>query len=118
MFEQEPRFVDAAGSLPAGPVLIVGTTAEVEKLLAGRKQPPPPARVAGKGTARAWAARRSEGDTMLVVEGHDAAALRAIAGPLPHYGSESFLVFDGRKAIDKGVWSPEASPLRVVFRGG
>jgi aminopeptidase N len=114
LFEQEPRFVDAAGSLPAGPVLVVGTTTAVEKLLAGWKQQPP-ARVAGKGTARAWAARRPEGETLLAVEGDDAAALRAIAGPLPHYGSESFLVFDGRKAIDEGIWSPEASPLRVVF---
>ena len=117
LFEQEPRFVDAAVPLPAGPVLIVGTTVEAAKLLARLKQQPP-AQMAGKGTARAWAARRPDGETLLVVEGRDAAALRAIAGPLPHYGSESFLVFDGRKAISKGVWSPEASPLRVVFPEG
>ena len=58
----------------------------------------------GKGTARAWAAKRAGGAPIAVVSGADANALRAVARPLPHYGSQSFLVFDGSRASERGVW--------------
>ena len=32
------------------------------------------------------------------------AALAATVGPLPHYGGRSYVVFDGRRAIDQGTW--------------
>jgi len=31
--------------------------------------------------------------------------------PLPHYGSRSYLVFDGRRAIDNGIRPATTNPL-------
>ena len=49
--------------------------------------------------------------TALGLSAPDAAALRAVARPLPHYGSQSWLVFDGPRASARGVWE---APGRVV----
>ena len=35
------------------------------------------------------------------------------SAPLPHYGAQSWLVFDGRRALDRGVW-PAPGPLIAV----
>jgi hypothetical protein len=66
----------------------VGTTAEVSALLAKLGVDGPPPSLPDKGTARAWATRRSDGAPLVVVAGNDAASLRAAAGPLPHYGRQ------------------------------
>ena len=34
----------------------------------------------------------------------DAESLSALVRPLPHYGRKSYVVFDGAKAIESGVW--------------
>ena len=34
-----------------------------------------------------------------------------IARPLPHYRSRSFVVFDGSRAIKRGLWPARESPL-------
>jgi hypothetical protein len=115
LLEREPEPVAAGASLPPRPALVVGATTEVSALLAQTGEPAPPASLAGRGTARAWAAWRPGGIPLVVVAGDDAAALRAVAGPLPHYGGQSFVVFDGARAVDRGLWPPAASPLRVAL---
>ena len=50
---------------------------------------------------------------MAVVSARDADALRSLLAPLPHYGAQSWLVFDGRRALDRGVW-PAPGPLITV----
>ena len=101
---------------PTGPLLVVGTTADVEATLhqLGLDGVPPVLRC---GTGRAWAVRR-DGGPLVVVAGDDAVDLAALAGPLPHYGGESFVVFDGRHATDRGQWPPTASPLLYRLDGG
>jgi len=113
LFGKEPAVLAAAESLPPKPVLVVGTTPEVAALLAKLGLDGPPAALDAKGTARAWAVRRATGAPLVVVAGNDVRALQAAAGPLPHYGRESFVVFDGARMIDRGLWEPAASPLRV-----
>ncbi len=113
-----PAVVAATDGLPARPVLIVGTSAEVSALLAGLGLDGPPAALAAKGTTRAWSVRRADGAPLVVVAGSDAAALQAAAGPLPHYGRESFVVLDGARVLDSGVWEPAANPLRVELTPG
>jgi aminopeptidase N len=113
VFGRAPAIVPAGEPLPARPALVVGTTAEVAALLEKLGVEGPPASLAAKGTTRAWAARRTDGAALVVVAGNDAAALRAAAGPLSHYGRESFVVFDGPRMVERGVWQPAASPLRV-----
>jgi hypothetical protein len=104
----------AGPELPAGPCLIVGTDAAVREILA-RNALSVPESLDGKGTARAWAAKRGGGAPIAVVSAADANALRAVARPLPHYGSQSFLVFDGSRATERGVWPAEEQSLRVRF---
>ena len=115
LLEREPELAESRAPLPPRPALVVGTTTEVAALLAQAGEPGPPASLAGRGTARIWAAWRAGGMALVVVAGDDAAALRAVAAPLPHYGSQSFVVFDAARAVDRGLWPPLASPLRVAL---
>ena len=55
----------------------------------------------------------ASGKTLLVVSARDTPSLQALQRPLPHYGRQSWLVFDGAKAIDRGVW-PAETPARPV----
>ena len=126
---QDPAVRDAARALaralldnglhePAGdahaPLLIVGSEHDVDRLLAQRGLPARPQALSGKGTAQAWAAYDAAGVPLVCVSARDAAALRALARPLPHYGSLSWLVFEGAKAIERGVWAREPAAVRVV----
>lgn len=95
------------------PLVIIGQSDRVESLLGRLGLPPPPPQVAGKGTARAWAARDETGRVFGVVAGRDAAALAALQRPLPHYGRQSWLVFDAARAVDKGIWPARIERLRV-----
>ncbi|PWC86572.1 peptidase M1 [Azospirillum sp. TSH100] len=111
------RLMDGAGKEGSGgavPLLLVGTDAAVARDLERRGLPPAPAELAGRGTARVWVSRAADGRTALVVSGADAEALTALVRPLPHYGRQSWLVFDGAKAADRGVWPVGDSPLRRV----
>lgn len=105
--EGPPRVVEEAP--PSGPLLVVGTTPDVEAVLRGLGLDGVPT-VLRRGTGRAWAVVREAGP-VVAVAGDDAFDLAAVAGPLPHYGSESFVVFEGRRATDRGQWPPAASPL-------
>lgn len=99
-------------TLPArGPVLIVGKAGELDAWLAAQNLPPRPE--LNQGSAQVWAGR-DRGRPYAVVSVADAAALKALERPLPHYGRQSWLVFDGPRAADKGVWPPvsAASPRR------
>ena len=109
----------ATGSgLPGSvPVLIVGQTDRVSDLLARLGLPPSPPQVTGKGNARVWVARDESGRPYAVVAAQDADALKAMQRPLPHYGRQSWLVFDGAKATDKGIWSASAERIRVKTPG-
>ncbi len=113
LFGRPPAITEAGETLPSRPVLVVGTTTEVVAWLRQAGLDGPPASLDGKGTARAWAARRPDGAPLVVVAGNDAATLRAAARPLPHYGRQSWVAFDGARAIERGLWAPGASPLRV-----
>lgn len=113
LFGRAPTIVAAGAPAPPGPLLVVGTTAEVAALLATAGLDGTPAALEDKGTARVWAARRPDGAPLVVVAGTDATALRAAARPLPHYGRQSFVVFEGARAADRGLWPPAASPLRA-----
>jgi aminopeptidase N len=107
---------DAIGAtLPAsGPVLILGKTQELDTWLAAQGLPPRPLAVTA-GSAQVWAGRDRNGRPYAVISVADVAALKALERPLPHYGKQSWLVFDGPRATDKGVWPPgvDAVPVSV-----
>jgi len=93
------------------PLLIIGLTGAVESLLERADLPGVPESLAGKGTARVWTAHRPGDAHLLVVAADDIAALEALLRPLPHYGGKSYLVFEGRRAVDIGTWPVAQSPL-------
>jgi len=99
--------------LPDAPLLAIGLAGEVDAWLAKKGLAPQPSIFAANATARVWAARRSDGRALVAVSARDAAALAALLRPLPHYGRQSWIAFDGAKAIERGVWpsAPQEVPL-------
>jgi hypothetical protein len=112
MLDTPPRFgtVEPSGSAPH-PLLIIGLASQVEAMLGSAGLDAVPESLAGRGTARVWTDRRRNGAPILVVMADDAEALEALLRPLPHYGGKSYLVFEGRRAVDMGVWPVRDSPL-------
>lgn len=101
-----------ATTLPSGsPLLVIGLTPHVAPGLAAAGLPATPPAVAGRGTARVWTARLGSDAGLLVVEADDPAALAALARPLPHYRRDSWLVFEGGRLVERGVWPTADSPL-------
>ncbi|MBI3069557.1 MAG: M1 family peptidase, partial [Betaproteobacteria bacterium] len=106
--DHAPKTVPPAARLPAAPVLAIGLHQEVDAWLARHGLPSRPGIIRDKGSAQAWTVSRSGGATLAVVSARDAASLAALARPLPHYGRQSYVVFDGATAIERGAW-----PARV-----
>jgi aminopeptidase N len=77
---------------------------------------PAPPQLRGRGTARVWTGA-IDGGVAMIVEADDAAALDALLRPLPHYRRDSWLVFEGDRAIDRGVWPGGTSVLRKSLVG-
>jgi aminopeptidase N len=108
MQDDPPRFRPAADERIAGvPLLVIGLDDDVERWLKSRSLPARPAALA-KGSAVAWTAALPQGRSMAVVSARDAGALAALVRPLPHYGRRSYVVFEGAKAIEMGVWPARA----------
>jgi len=117
LFEVPPQTVavDAVNN-GSEPVLLAGLHADVDTALAAAGLPPRPAKL-DRGSAQVWTVQRNDGAPLAVVSARDAGALRALLRPLPHYGSQSWLVFDGSRALERGVW-PAPGPLVKVQTGG
>lgn len=115
LLDSRPERLQATGpGLPGSiPVLIVGQTERVNELLAKLGLPSPPPPLAGKGSARVWVDRDQSGRPYAVVEAQSDDALKALQRPLPHYGRQSWLVFEAAKATEKGIWPARSERLRV-----
>ena len=96
------------------PLLIIGTRVAVDELLGELGLPKTPAQLL-VGTAAAWAAREDNGRPYLVVVGNDAEAIAVLSRPLPHYGRRSYVLFEGAKAVDRGIWPSGNSPLTITL---
>jgi len=103
------RLLDAPPHGGAGKraLLVIGTHDEIDQVLMERSLDGRPSALAGKGTAQVWASLQPDGAPVLIISARDADALRALQRPLPHYGRQSWLVFDGGKAVERGIWSGE-----------
>jgi aminopeptidase N len=117
LLDSRPESLDAkAGKALPGdsPLLLIGRSASVDALLARLGLPPRPAEVAGKGSAQVWTARTPDGRPYAVVSARDPAALQALQRGLPHYGKQSWLVFEGTRAQDKGIWPARVERLHLA----
>jgi aminopeptidase N len=116
-FEAPARMADAADAARDGePLLIIGLHADIDGTLSALRLPPRPAALAGRGSAQVWTIQRSGSDAppIALVSARDAESLAALARPLPHYGGQSYLAFDGGRVIERGIWPAQAALVRVV----
>ncbi|AKU12196.1 putative aminopeptidase [Azoarcus sp. CIB] len=116
LFEVSPHAI-APGEMTkgSGPVLLAGLHADVDAALERAGLPPRPERLAGRGSAQVWTVAAPAGAPVAVVSARDAESLRALLRPLPHYGAQSWLVFEGARLVERGVW-PAPAPL-IPVRG-
>jgi hypothetical protein len=113
IFEAPARMANAADAAREGePLLIIGLHADIDRTLSTLGLPPRPAALAGRGSAQVWTIQRSGSASppIAVVSARDAESIAALARPLPHYGGQSYLAFDGGRAIMRGIW-----PAQVRF---
>jgi len=64
-----------------------------------------------KHSAAAWTARLANNTPVLVVSAESTAQLQALLRPLPHYGGQSYVLFDGGRAQSRGLWPLSRSVL-------
>jgi hypothetical protein len=100
LFEHAPD--EGAG---ASTLMVAGLHADIDAWLARAGAAARPALLAAtRGTAQVWTARTADGRMIVLVSAQDAASLAALSRPLPHYGRESHLVFDGARMLERGAW--------------
>lgn len=116
-FETPPLAVPAAEFVEAvrsgTPLLLAGTHADVDLLLAALGLQSPP-ELQGRGTAQVWTLRRASGAPLAVISARDAPSLLAMQRALAHYGGQSWLVFEAGRVQAKGVWPAEVPEVKVA----
>ncbi len=103
----------AASELPVAPILVIGLKPEVDAWLEARNLPTRPQVVAGNGSAQAWTLNSPNGATLAIVSADDANSLQAMIRPLPHYGRQSYIVFEGARAVERGAWPVQVQRVGV-----
>ncbi|MHB8668760.1 MAG: hypothetical protein ACYC7B_14735 [Burkholderiales bacterium] len=94
-----------AATAGATALLVAGLPGDIDAWLARAGMAPrPQALASARGSAQVWTQHGSDGRVVVLVSARDAASLAALARPLPHYGRESYLVFDGAHMVARGTW--------------
>ena len=107
LLRRTPKIAVLTDTSKVTSILVIGLENQVSKWLDLNKLPPRPFDMRRDGTAYAWAIRRDD-ITFVVVSAKDMLSLQALVRPLPHYGRQSYVVFEGAKVIERGTW-----PARV-----
>ena len=110
---RSPKINASTDKLPAVPMLVIGLQQQVDAWLMKNNLPARPESVANKGSAQAWTFSHPNGSTLAMVSARDAASLEALIRPLPHYGRQSYVIFDGRKMIEQGAWPIQVQAIAV-----
>jgi aminopeptidase N len=116
LMDGPPRLVDREAA-NTGPLLLIAVGDRLDPALQGLDLDPMPGDLAGQGSARVWTGRRLDDHAYVIVAADDAAALAALAGPLPHHSRSGYLAFDGRQVLASGLRPSEMSPLTRRFDG-
>ncbi len=112
LLDTPPRFAGAEAVREQDrPLLLIADSEQFDQLRRELELETAPQRMSARQTAAAWVLRRANGSTVLVVTARDAGALRQLLRPLPHYASQSYVLFEGRRAADKGIWPVLRGPL-------
>jgi len=116
LVEHPLQLQPASAAPPPQPLLLIGLAHDVDDYLERNRLPPRPAelsRAVDTATAWVWTAERPDAAPLTVVAARNEQALAALARPLPHYGRQSWLVFNGGTALARGIWPsrPQAIAL-------
>jgi hypothetical protein len=112
LFERAP-----AERKSASAQLVVGLHADIDTWLARQGMASRPAMLAAtRGSAQVWTVRAGDGHIIVLVSAQDAPSLAALSRPLPHYGRESYLVFEGARMLERGIWTshPQVAEVRPM----
>jgi len=115
-FFENPARTVAVDEISGGsePVLLIGLNADIDAALARLGLPTRPEALIGRGSAQVWTVRRAAGKPpVAVVSVRNLPSLLALARPLPHYGARSYVVFDGPRAVARGIWPAPGRLIRV-----
>jgi aminopeptidase N len=112
LLDAAPRALGRDAPLPGESVVVFGSHGAIERWLAAKGLPPRREELQGKGSGEAWVVGRVGMKPILLVSARDAQALSMLERPLPHYGRESYVSFDGARAGERGVWP--AQPQRIA----
>ncbi|MCZ7565333.1 MAG: M1 family aminopeptidase [Burkholderiales bacterium] len=106
MFDAAPRELAPGAAPPSDAALLaIGPHEAIDGWLAAHGLPPRPPALGERSDAQAWAAARVGGAPLAVVAARDPAALETVARLLPHYGRQSFVVFETGRVAERGVWT-------------
>lgn len=108
-----PDIASASTKLSAAPTLVIGLQNEIDAWLETKNLSPRPEVVSEKGSAQAWTMARSKDGSLAIVSAQDVVSLEALIRPLPHYGRQSYIMFDGRQALDRGTWPMQVQRVKV-----
>ncbi len=112
LMDTVPRFDTLAEAKRATvPLLLVADSDTAKELFTQLQVDKFPELPAATHTAAVWTLRRRNGMPMLVVTAPDVPSLQALLRPLPHYGGQSYVLFDDSSAVRKGVWPVARGPL-------
>jgi hypothetical protein len=105
LMDTQPRFDNLAAAQQSGNSLLLITTnarlTEDLKLL-GLERPFGLPKVVY--SAEVWTTRRTDGAAVLVVSAANAGDLKSLLRPLPHYGGQSYVLFEAGRALSQGIW--------------
>ncbi len=111
--DRAPQYMASSEPLSAAPTLIIGLQSEIDAWLEAKQLPARPDEINKKGTAQVWTLARNDGASLAIISAKDTASLEALIRPLPHYGRQSYIAFDGRQAIEKGIGSMQVQQVMV-----
>jgi hypothetical protein len=114
LLDHGPKLADPAAVPTDAPLVVLGLAADVDRFLERHGLPGRPERLKGRGTARVWTAYQPSGKALAVVSAQSVDALKALIRPLPHYGRQSYLIFDGVRAVEQGIWPAQPPAWRFT----
>ena len=105
LMDTRPVFENlAAAQQPGHPLLLVTTDDRLSEQLKLLRLERPPGLPRGAYSAEVWTTRRADGAPVLVVSATSADELESLLRPLPHYGGQSYVLFEAGRAASRGIW--------------
>jgi len=105
LLDTPPKFLETGSArAPGQPLLLIAPFAQLPAQLARLGIAPPAELPQIDYQGAAWTARLANNTPVLVVAAESAQALQSMLRALPHYGGQSYVLFDAGRALERGLW--------------